>query len=80
MNFSSFHFSYFLPNKLKEQRSTGTMVSVLFISTPTHYTPKNALFLLIEIINYSIQNRTSHLQVQYNLRRLKFPEYNNKKH
>lgn len=46
----------------------------------THYTPKNALFLLIEIINYSIQNRTSHLQVQYNLRRLKFPEYNNKKH
>lgn len=77
MNFSSFHFSDFLPNKLKEQRTTGTLVSVLFISTPNPLYTQNALFLLIEIINYSIQNRTSHLQVQYNLRRLKFPEYNN---
>lgn len=77
MNFSSFHFSDFLPNKLKEQRTAGTLVSVLFISTPNPLYTQNALFLLIEIINYSIQNRTSHLQVQYNLRRLKFPEYNN---
>lgn len=77
MNFSSFHFSDFLPNKLKEQRTTGTLVSVLFISTPNPLYTQNALFLLIEIINYSIQNRASHLQVQYNLRRLKYPEYNN---